>query len=81
MPPCCPPGRGCNSPNRDERCTLTLCQTAATQEAAAANALERWRAWQKACRGRTKGSERRFLRRSFQRSRDRALIVLAMRRK
>jgi hypothetical protein len=78
---CCPPGQGCNDPDGDGRCALTLCRQAAGDEDDAALALERWQAWQTACTERQSRNEQRFRRRAFQRARDRALLRLAMKAK
>jgi hypothetical protein len=77
---CCPEGHGCNAPDGDEACALSLCGRAAAQDPDAATALARWREWQEACQPAHSESERRFRRRAFQRARDRALIGLALRR-
>jgi hypothetical protein len=76
MAECCPPGRGCNSPRGDEACVLTLCSVD-KQEPDAALALARWEELQQVAE--RDRSERRFRRRAFERSRDRALQALAMR--
>jgi hypothetical protein len=78
MAECCPPGRGCNSPRRDEPCVLTLCSLD-KQEPDAAMALARWEELQEVA-SEDRG-ERRFRRRAFERARDRALQALAMRLK
>src|SRR5437764_12605520 len=75
---CCPPGRGCNAPGRDEACALTLCAAVADKEADAALALARWDELQRVA-ARERDAERRFRRRAFERTRDRALRALAMR--
>src|SRR5438477_2054089 len=75
---CCPPGRGCNAPGRDEACALTLCAAVADKEADAALALGRWDELQRVA-ARERDPERRFRRRAFERARDRALRALAMR--
>src|SRR5437868_11884607 len=75
---CCPPGRGCNAPGRNETCALTLCAAVADKEADAARALARWDELQRVS-ARARGAERRFRRRAFERARDRALQALAMR--
>jgi hypothetical protein len=77
---CCPPGHGCNAPEGDEPCALSLCGTAAAEDEDAATAVERWREWQEACEPAHSDGERRFRRRAFQRARDQALIALALRR-
>jgi hypothetical protein len=76
MPPCCPPRIGCNAPAGGEQCVLTLCRLVADEEPEAALALERWEAWQQACKSAHGGDERRFRRRSYERARDCALGVL-----
>lgn len=78
MAECCPPGRGCNSPNGDEACALTLCSVD-KQEPDAALALARWEELQRTAAEDRR--ERRFRRRAFERARDRALQALAMRLK
>ena len=75
MAGCCPPGHGCNAPDGDEPCALTLCRAVASQEDDAAVAVERWQALEASAEG---DGERRFRRRAFERARDRALIGLAM---
>jgi hypothetical protein len=77
---CCPPGHGCNAPDGDEPCALSLCGRAAAEDGAAATAVERWQEWQEACQPSHSDDERRFRRRAFQRARDQALISLALRR-
>jgi hypothetical protein len=76
MAECCPPGRGCNSPNGDEVCALTLCGVD-KHEPDAALALARWEELQHTAAQERR--ERRFRRRAFERARDRALQALAMR--
>ncbi len=76
MAECCPPGHGCNAPDGQEPCALTLCQAAADEEGDAALAIDRWQALEEASEG---DGERRFRRRAFERARDQALIALAMR--
>src|SRR5258705_9327664 len=78
MKPCCPAGRGCNSPRGDEPCALDLCRAAAEQERDAALALAYWNELERLPE-QGAGSERRFRRRAFERARDRALRALAMR--
>jgi hypothetical protein len=75
MAECCPPGRGCNSPNGDEVCALTLCSVE-KHEPDAALALARWEELQRTAA--EERGERRFRRRAFERARDRALQALAM---
>src|SRR5437763_13303492 len=78
MPLCCPPGRGCNAPDRREPCVLELCR-AAREEPEAALAAQRWEEWQ-GLRGHAGGrGERRFRRRVYERARENALAVLLMR--
>lgn len=76
MAECCPPGHGCNAPEGDEACVLTLC-SADKQEPDAALALARWEELQRVAEA--DRSERRFRRRAFERARDRALQAIAMR--
>jgi hypothetical protein len=77
---CCPPRHGCNAPDGGEPCALALCRAAEVDEREAAVALARWAALKRACEGsRSSDRERRFRRRAFERSRDRALVALAMR--
>jgi hypothetical protein len=78
MASCCPPGRGCNAPGRNEACALTLCRAVADEEADAALALSRWDELQRGAEQQPR-AERRFRRRAFERARDRALRALAMR--
>jgi hypothetical protein len=80
MPPCCPPGHGCNAPGGNEPCALTLCRAAAREEDDAALALDRWGALEASWKQNCGDGERRFRRRAFERARDRALITLAMTR-
>ena len=56
-----------------------LCTAASVQEHDAALALTRWRDLERAVAEERSDAERRFRRRAYQRSRDRALIGLAMR--
>ncbi len=77
MRSCCPPGRGCNAPQGDEPCALTLCSMVAEEESEAALALERWEELQHGS-GQEPRAERRFRRRAFERARDRALQAVAM---
>jgi hypothetical protein len=77
MRSCCPPGRGCNAPDGDEPCALTLCSMVADEESEAALALERWDELQDGS-GDEARAERRFRRRAFERTRDRALQAVAM---
>jgi len=79
MPICCPPGRGCNSSQRDEPCVLQLCRDVAGEEPQAAQAVARWDAFREASRARVGKRERRFRRRTYERSRDDALGTLLMR--
>src|SRR5579884_3800191 len=76
MAECCPPGRGCNSPNGEEVCALSLC-SADKHEPDAALALARWEDLQRTAAEDRR--ERRFRRRAFERARDRALQAFAMR--
>src|SRR5205085_11354154 len=78
MPRCCPPGRGCNAPQRDEPCVLELCR-AAREEPEAALAAQRWEEWQRARRRAGARGERRFRRRAYERARENALAVLLAR--
>jgi hypothetical protein len=55
---------------------LALCRVVATEEPEAALALERWEAWQRACKSGHGRGERRFRRRSYERARDCALGIL-----
>ena len=57
---------------------LSLCSAAAEEEPAAAVALDRWQEFQQAVKAH-RDRERRFRRRVFERSRDRALAAIAMR--
>jgi hypothetical protein len=77
---CCPRGHGCNAPVGSEPCALDVCRAVADEVSDAEQALERWNALQRACAYRRTDSERRFRRRAYERSRDRALMALAMHR-
>src|SRR5947209_11676425 len=80
MRPCCPAGRGCNAADRNEACAVALCRAFAADERAAALAVERWELLQDAYQHQPGGDgELRFRRRAFERSRDRALVAIAMR--
>ena len=76
---CCPRGQGCNSPNGGEPCALELCRLITNWQSDASLALARWLEFERACERGCSESERRFLRRAYQRARDRALIAQAMR--
>jgi hypothetical protein len=76
---CCPPGHGCNDPERREPCALELLRATAADERLAAAALARWTILERACERRRNDGERRFRRRAFERVRDQALVALAMR--
>jgi len=75
---CCPPGRGCNAPNGAEPCALELCRAVASIDKDAALALARWRDLEQARVRHGGDGEPRFRRRAYERTRDRALISLAM---
>jgi hypothetical protein len=77
---CCPRGHGCNAPGGSEPCALDVCRAVTDEVSDAGQALERWNALQRACAYRRTDSERRFRRRAYERSRDRALMALAMHR-
>ncbi|HKE80640.1 MAG TPA: hypothetical protein VKB54_15075 [Solirubrobacteraceae bacterium] len=70
MKPCCPPGEGCNARVSDEPCSLTLLRRERNTEAR--RALSLWDRYQHAA-GSPRG--RRFLKRAYQRARDRVLGV------
>jgi hypothetical protein len=77
---CCPPGRGCNSPAKDEPCLLELCREALAGEPKAALAVARWDEWERASSRASSGrGERRFRRRAYERARDDALAPLLIR--
>ena len=69
---CCPPGEGCNGPaGHQGSCALWRCRQAQGPEATRALAL-----WERFSRARSEqGSreQRRFLRRAYERARDRAV--------
>ena len=65
---CCPPGEGCNARLDDEPCSLTLLRR--ERSAAARRALDGWERYE---RDAGSARDRRFLRRSYQRARDRVL--------
>jgi hypothetical protein len=75
---CCPRAHGCNDPAGAEPCALDVCRAAAAEVSDAALALERWSALQRACERPRSDSERRFRQRAYERSRDRALVALAL---
>jgi len=75
---CCPDGHGCNDPSGSEPCALTLLTTAAPADKDAAKALDRWWLLVGASQTGSGERERRFRRRAYERSRNRALIGLAM---
>jgi hypothetical protein len=79
MSACCPPGHGCNAPNDAEPCALELCRAAASEDRDAALAVARWDELEHACGRQNGDGEPRFRRRAYERTRDRALISLAMR--
>src|SRR5918912_1191423 len=80
MHPCCPPGHGCNAPDDSEACALLLCRAFAEEERDAALALSRWAALDNVRQERAGGDrEQRFLRRAYERVRDRALVAIEMR--
>jgi hypothetical protein len=76
---CCPSGHGCNAPDGEEVCALTLCREAAEVQQDAALALVRWQNFEEACARQCSDGERRFRRRAFERARDRALMAIVMR--
>src|SRR5690348_7641094 len=76
---CCPPGHGCNHPSGHERCALEVCAAGTDREPEATGALERWGALLLVSAERPGSREERFRRRAYERSRDRALILLALR--
>jgi hypothetical protein len=76
---CCPRGKGCNSPNGGEPCALEVCRLITNWQSDASLALARWREFERASERGCTESERRFLRRAYQRARDRALIAQSMR--
>src|SRR5438067_570815 len=76
---CCPPGCGCNAPSGAEPCALELCRAAAADDKDAALALARWGDLERARERHGGDGEPRFRRRAYERTRDRALISLAMR--
>jgi hypothetical protein len=78
MPICCPEGHGCNDPTGKESCALILLRAAAPEDKDAAKALDRWRLLVRSAEAGSGERERRFRRRAFERSRNRALIGLAM---
>ena len=70
---CCPPRHGCNSSAHDELCVLDLCDRLGTEVPEACTVLERWKEWRTAREQGHNRRERRFRRRAYERSRDRAL--------
>jgi hypothetical protein len=76
---CCPPGHGCNSPDQAESCALEVLAAVADELEEAAEALARWRTFERACELRTNKRERRFRRRAYERVRDRVLIAVSLR--
>jgi hypothetical protein len=70
MKACCPPGDGCNSVGPPARCFLDVLRVEESEEARRALSL-----WDRLAQttGPAAARERRFLRRAFGRSRDRAL--------
>jgi hypothetical protein len=70
MKACCPPGDGCNAIGPPARCLLDVLRGDASEEAR--RALSLWEQLEQA-RGPGTARERRFLRRAFGRSRDRAV--------
>jgi hypothetical protein len=76
---CCPVSHGCNAPGATEACALELFAAKAAEVVEAAEAISRWRIYQKACELRRNENERRFRRRAYERARDEALIALALR--
>jgi hypothetical protein len=75
---CCPPGHGCNAPDQAEVCALDVLAAGAGEVEEAAEAMARWRSFERACELRTNKRERRFRRRAYERVRDRALIALSL---
>jgi len=78
MPPCCPPNRGCNSPERDQPCVLELCRAASGEEPEIALAVARWNDLREALERGCGNREARFRRRTFERARSDALWALLM---
>jgi hypothetical protein len=72
MKPCCRPGEGCNGPpSYQAPCALWRCRRDPRPEAA--RAVRLWERFSAARRERRPRAQRRFLRRAYQRARDRAL--------
>lgn len=78
MHDCCPRGHGCNAPDGSEPCALEVFRAASDELEEAELALERWTALDRACEHRGSNSERRFRKRAYERTRDRALVALAL---
>jgi hypothetical protein len=76
---CCPPNRGCNSPQHDQPCVLELCREARDEEPEAALAVSRWDHLRAALTGGCGNQEARFRRGAYERARTDALRALLMR--
>jgi len=75
---CCPPNRGCNSPERNQPCVLELCRQASGEEPEIALAVTRWNDLREALERGCGNREARFRRRTFERARSDALWALLM---